>query len=105
RPRAPRPAPRDHGCGWGCSPRARRYGPRTGLAVAAVSGGTLGRELVAVVPEEELLERGRLAHQAADAVAGEVAEDGVQVRRVDVEPGGVTVEVQVVDARELGESR
>src|SRR5690606_5719838 len=73
----------------------------TGDAVAVAVAG----QLVAVVPQEQLFERGGLADQAADAQAGQVAHRGVELRGVDVEPGAVVFDDEVVHAGQRLEAR
>ena len=74
--------------------RCRRTGRRVDDGRPALELG----ELVAVVAQEQLLERRRLAGQAADAEAGEVLERAVELGGVDVEPGPQPVDLGVVDA-------
>src|SRR5262245_8477385 len=73
------------------------------MSVPCGDAGALGLvgELVAVVAEEQLFERGRLAAEAAHAELGQVAQRRVEVVGVDVEVGPGILDVQVVDAHQL----
>ena len=68
--------------------------------------GELGScaQLVAVVAEEQLLERRRVAHQAAHTELAEPAHGLVEVGGVDVEAHPVAVDLEPVDARQVGET-
>src|SRR5690606_36077684 len=86
------------------APRPPSSSARLVLAVATGrglewSGVELG-QLVAVVAQEQLLERGRLTDQAADAEGAQVPHGGVEVDGVDVEGGPVVVDGQVVHPRQ-----
>ena len=62
------------------------------------------RQLVAVVAQEQLLERRRMAHQAAHTELAEAAHRRVEMHGVDVEADPGAVDLEAVDARQVGET-
>src|SRR5690606_28538137 len=78
---------------WSRSPLLPAGGD--GLPAGAVAGRG---ELVAVVAQHELLQRRRVADQAADLEPAQDADRGVEVVAVDREPHPVAGGLQVVDA-------
>ena len=78
------------------SPGGRRSSHRLGSDRVAVAG--LGRQFVAVVPEEQLLQRRRRAAQRADAELGQVPQGAAEVVAVDVEPRAAVLLDDVVHA-------
>ena len=81
---------------------ARRRGHR-GSARSRTSRARSLRQLVAVVAQEQLLERRRMADQAAHAELAESAHRCVEVLGVDVEAHAVAVDLEAVDPGEVGQ--
>ena len=76
--------------------RARELGHRSPAGVVV---GDLHRQLLAVVAEEQLLQRRRMARQRRDTQPGQMADGGADLARFDVERDVVVGDDDVVHAR------